>query len=309
MTPAPSVQFVSAPPVATSAPVETTAPSPALPTATPTLANVRVPDPYTITYEGVTGTPTPEQFDAAAAITTMFVTEYLRQTLSFENSQLEQFPATVVFTGTDPITISFEAEATFATDSQYVPTKDQLNLLIESAFVQPNVETLLLLLGTLPPDNPYSMATGATYAKTPPTTPEPVSPLSAVIVGAVLGAATLGFIIGTIISRRRGRPNRRELFGKSLPLEVKQTEDPSYDDSISTNQATDEADPLQSRNPFDYDIDDVEIVFERIKRKKRSKLDPPDDEDPLFQQPFMVSQGDLIRRKNENPRGHRSRRR
>jgi hypothetical protein len=156
---------------------------------------------------GVPGAPTDEQFGQASDKTASFIEDYIRSSLQFEGIKLESFDFTVVETGSDPTkTISYTGTVTVAPDSPNQPTQEQIDTLIQTAFMQPSVETLLLTLQSLGPNNPFSSTSSVEYAVTgsAPMLETGGSSRSTVnsILWAALGASSLGFAAGAVLSLR-----------------------------------------------------------------------------------------------------------
>jgi hypothetical protein len=136
------------------------------PTASPTVSTHQV-TPFTITYNG-TGKPiSPAQFNETADLTMLYLQDWLRQTLVFEGATVGKFTWTAnVSRSTDPVQISYTLEPVFSPTSSFVPSKDQLNHIVVTGFMQPAVQTLLLNFQNLPSNNPFSNVTEVAYDPT-----------------------------------------------------------------------------------------------------------------------------------------------
>jgi len=74
-------------------------------------------------------------------------------------------------TGTDVLRIRafFDFEALFSQSSEYIPTQEEISVLIEAAFQDPFVTELLIMLSSdLPESNPLSTTTEVIYMKQMP---------------------------------------------------------------------------------------------------------------------------------------------
>jgi hypothetical protein len=162
-------------------------------------------------------------------MTTSFVEEYIRSSLQFEGIELDSVEFTVVETGSDPTkTVSYTGTVTVAEGSPVRPTQEQIDTLIQTALMQPSVETLLLMLQSLGPNNPFSSTSSVEYAATGS---QPMlktgdssswSPTNSIL-WAALGASSLGFVAGTFLSLKisqRSYKSRKEWYdedGKEVP--------------------------------------------------------------------------------------------
>jgi hypothetical protein len=167
--------------------------------------------PFTATYVGVTGTPTDDQYTQAADMTASYLEEYIRSTLQFEGINLDAVPITVTATGSDPVTISFKGDVVVSANSPVQPTQEQIDTQIQTALMQPSVETLLLMLQSLGPNTPFSSTTSVTYAadSQAQVLQDDEETISAhAVFWAAMGASSVGFVVGAVLSLRVRRRNQ-----------------------------------------------------------------------------------------------------
>jgi hypothetical protein len=65
--------------------------------------------------------------------------------------------------GFDPVTIDFEVQVSFTTDSSFIPTTEEIDALIELAFLPPSVDMLIAEYNALPADSPFSSTQSVAY--------------------------------------------------------------------------------------------------------------------------------------------------
>jgi hypothetical protein len=166
--------------------------------------------PFTVTYVGVAGTPAEDQYTQAADMTAAYLEEYIRSTLQFEGINLDAVPITVTATGSDPVTISFEGDVVVSANSPVQPTQEQIDTQIQTALMQPSVETLLLMLQSLGPNSPFSSTTSVTYAadSQAQVLQEEENISSNAVFWAAMGASSIGFMVGAVLSLRVRRRNQ-----------------------------------------------------------------------------------------------------
>jgi hypothetical protein len=168
-----------------------------------------------------TGTPTDEQFQAAADVTAAYIDEYTTAFFDFSlDTDLDSVTTAIGDFAPDPIEIGYSVTMDFAETSVFIPSKGELDNLMFSAFQEPAVQALLTLLNSLP-DNPFASATSATYTPTAPTeeamaeesvssgdlSSNALSPVSmaAIAIGCLLVASVSGLYW---VKRRHYRPKK-----------------------------------------------------------------------------------------------------
>jgi hypothetical protein len=135
----------------------------------------------------------------------------------------EEFVAAGVLTEVDPIRIGYEGMAVFGENSEFPPSQEDIDLLILTAFQQPNVATLLSMLQALPAETPFSATSSVQYIQgmqlsVPARTKHDESgssSTSTATVVAIVGAFVLAFLFAGLILRRRLRD--QDSLKKYLP--------------------------------------------------------------------------------------------
>jgi hypothetical protein len=154
----------------------------------------------------------------------MYINEFLRRSFEFAlDAMFEEFVGTGVLTEVDPIRIGYEGMAVFGESSEFPPSQEDIDLLILTAFQQPNVDTLLGMLQALPAETPFSATSSARYIQgmqlSIPTRNQndnsASSPTSRATVVGIVGALVLAFLLAGLTLRRRLRT--RDSIKKYLP--------------------------------------------------------------------------------------------
>jgi hypothetical protein len=239
-----------------------------------------------------------ESIIAASDVAVKFLAEYLKRTLKYESSTVEAFVSKVVNIDVrSSLNIAYKGSVELSEDSFYFPTRPVLDQLIASAFLQPSVETLLLLLGNLPDENPLSMVSTVTYSaghavSSQLKVEDPPSKDTSATVGTILGALSVVFVVGAFVyqkgqdSSKHGlcMPGRGRMPGRGSDHVEATIEDSS--DCASFDPS--DIDPIYPEldGDDDDDDDDGEIEFQ------------PSDKDPyspgrpksLFDAPFTSAQ-------------------
>jgi len=250
-----------------------------------------------VTYEIPPGlVPSDANYEEAVSITTTFLEDYLRATFQYESTILDSLDLTASGFGNSPASIDFSGCASFAEESEFIPTGEQLDILIATALQQPTVETLLLVLQSLDPGNPFAQTNSVEYSTTTVNAPELLAPtpITASDLWALIAAwALVGLMAFVVVGQ-----NRKSFIGvKRDPVEVIfMNEAQIYDTtSLGHSDSTSIMDTPSIMTGYgngvdtgDDDVDDniMEIKFQPatdVSRKWASRSDP------LFQAPFSVS--------------------
>lgn len=125
--------------------------------------------PFSTTYSSTAGFITLQNFASASDKTCAYIEQYMTVVFSLTpNFSLESVTCSAVATTTSPAKISFKVTAAFGVKSTYIPSQGNINQLVSVAFSNPQVDTLINELKTLPPSNPFATASSATYELSPP---------------------------------------------------------------------------------------------------------------------------------------------
>ncbi|GKZ00079.1 hypothetical protein MPSEU_000961300 [Mayamaea pseudoterrestris] len=180
--------------------------------------------PFSATYEGVTGSPSAEDCDAAAEITRTYLqtafTDFFATNpfVSLDTFNVESFGCTA-----NPARIAYQATAVFTNDSDpsALPVTIDLDSLLQVAFQQPMVTELTTELAALPAANPFASTSSVTYSTSAaaaqsrePTTVTALSQQGTsqqhVAIGFAASVCTFVFLAMAVL-RRRMRGNKRQV--------------------------------------------------------------------------------------------------
>lgn len=222
--------------------------------------------------------------------------------LGFEGAEIESFVWNTVDNSTDPATLGYDVNVTFAAGSSFVPSQELLDSFINRAFAPENVETLLLELQQLPTSDPFSQVTDATFSSNPDDTPngglestEGMRFFGGFVtaktgMGFAAGMGLAAFLLGTVLLRQRRREARvRSRTSKLLSPEWLEATQVSGSDTASDadsffNDSVRLMQTISSWTAEHDSFDDMEIEFHSLQRRRTDHLD-----DPLFQAPFTTS--------------------
>lgn len=160
----PTTQMGSLPTMSPSATDNTDAPSV---TASPVASGGDVPaTPFNVQYTVGGGSPvTPAHLEEAATVTLDFLETYFTDQFAFST---ETILAAFVGSSTDSDaatnSATFEATTTFDETSSFTPSTDDIDTLMQAAFLPPVVDALLAALANLPAGNPLSATTSVAYS-------------------------------------------------------------------------------------------------------------------------------------------------
>ena len=93
------------------------------------------------------------------------VEAYLRD--QFSNAfgiTINVFVGMIADMGVNPVTIDFNVEISFTMDSSFVPSQADIDALIETAFLPPNVDRIIAEYNSLPADSPFSSTQNVRYS-------------------------------------------------------------------------------------------------------------------------------------------------
>lgn len=254
--------------------------------------------PFQVTYNihGTGTNPTSEQIYAAVNITVAYINEYFLK--MFEVNSLVTYVSlkgSLTAISPDFTEISYNATALFARDSMFVPSMQDLDMLLVTAFQQPGVQTLLVMLQQLPSDNSYSQTLQASYKPAAiPTTGTSSSRNTGAIAGITSAFLVTFFVAGVVVAYRGGAFGWNKKYTKARELNkmpehfnVTQT----YSSSVDSQSTFHEDDEGYQSRILD---EDIEIKFEY---PEKSSCETP-AYDPLFQSPFSLLRDEERRREN-----------
>jgi hypothetical protein len=212
--------------------IETNVPTPAIDTSVPTAAPFMIPttglpvdaSPFSVTYEPIGEDPTEAQFDDAERITREYLEQFFVDFFEFSfEGEYVSLSVGVLDNTVGPPRIDYNLTAFFLPGAQTIPTEDEVDIVVQTAFSQPSVQTLILELRTLPLENPFSSTTTVSYSITEPmaaplTTSSDSTGITvpAVLIGMAAGVGALACIVTAIFTARR-RSQYRSIKQSLLP--------------------------------------------------------------------------------------------
>jgi hypothetical protein len=220
--------------------IETNVPTPAIDTEQPTVAPVgtSVPtaapmiptggipvdaSPFSVTYETVGADPTEAQFTDAERITREYLEQFFVDFFEFSfEGEYVSLSVGVLENTVGPPRIGYNLTAFFLPGAEAIPTEEEIDIVVQTAFSQPSVQTLILELRTLAMENPFSSTSTVSYSIEPMAAP--LTTLSdstgltvpAVLIGMAAGFGALACIITAIFAARR-RSRYRSIKQSLLP--------------------------------------------------------------------------------------------
>jgi hypothetical protein len=164
-----------------------------------------------VTYETSAADPTEAQFIDAERITREYLEQFFIDffEFSFEGDFVSLSVGNLGNTVGPPPLIDYNLTAFFfpASGSERIPTVEEVDIIIQTAFSQPSVQTLLLELRTLPVENPFSSTSTAFYSTEPMAAPllsdSTAKVVPVVLIGMAAGVGALACIIMAICAARR----------------------------------------------------------------------------------------------------------
>jgi len=152
---------------------------------------------------------TEPHFAAAEALTIQYLELYLEQTFEFvAGADFESVDASATGIAFNPNRMGFETVVNFAPSSTSVPSQEDIDRLIAQAFEVPNVNAFLGLLGTLPPDNPFSSTSSVEYSSARQDFVNG-NTIPRSIVALIGGICVLSVLLGGVIFSRRSRFSKK----------------------------------------------------------------------------------------------------
>jgi hypothetical protein len=207
-TASPSLRTTPSPTTTTAAPSPTTttaAPSPSTTTDPPTGGLVVPATPFSGGYINAGANPTISEFEDAELRTCDFLRDFFVDFYSFSfETTLALFTCAAVTFGSGPAQISYDVSLTFTEDSFLIPSQEDVDLLLSTAFQPPTVNALLTELSLSA--GAFATTTAVDYSTT-------VSTQSFTTVQSIrressgttfVAGAFVIFISGIFIVKRRG---------------------------------------------------------------------------------------------------------
>jgi hypothetical protein len=112
----------------------------------------------------------PNEFEFAFGgdLTTAYLNDFLVDQFNTTfGVKIATFTPRVLMTGLNPVSIEYTVDVVFAQSSAFIPSTQDVDALIELAFQQPSVQTLLDTFHMQPPDLPFMTTTSVTYTALP----------------------------------------------------------------------------------------------------------------------------------------------
>lgn len=159
---APSISPVTAAPATTSTPTINAS------TVPPTKSFERSATPFSSSYSIPTDNYTVDEFGAAQNVTIHFLEDYVKMQFAGNNETelLECTGGVLMVNQSSPLpTAEFGIDIIFANTSSFVPSQQEVDILIESAFRDPTLRKLVAALQSLPSSNPFSGTTSISYTQ------------------------------------------------------------------------------------------------------------------------------------------------
>lgn len=251
---------------------------------------------FSVEYDFSQGTsPSEQDFKEAEAVTMAYIEEYLNSFFDFKDEvTVDSISINPVTTLNNPVQIQYDATVEFLKSSSLIPSALELDNLMMAAFQLPAVQTLLLLLGNLPEQNPFSSTGKVAYSRLPRVGEGQIAlatgqGLSVVGIAALVTTVALVCAIG-------GACTVQKCSESALLQRYKLTALDDRIHGVHTMEVIDSTSDCSSSiggpsiNPLggiECD-DDMTIEFGPNEETRGGY-------DPLFQAPFRISQGDLIR--------------
>jgi energy-converting hydrogenase Eha subunit A len=172
---------------------------------------------FSVTYETSGADPTEAQFNNAEAITLEYLEQFFIDFFDFSfEGEFVALSASALTNTVGPPRIEYNLTAFFLAGEQRIPTEEEVDIVVQTALLQPSVQTLLLELRTLPADNPFSSTstvfyTTATMAAALTTISKKAEiDVPILLIGIAFGLGALACIVTanfeTITKRSRYRP-------------------------------------------------------------------------------------------------------
>lgn len=128
-------------------------------TSVPTISLVRQATPFAVTYFGVNTTFSDKDFQDAQSATEKFLADYLTEQFQVnEETYVDDILSNTLEVNSTPLppNAAYKFEVVFTNNSSFIPTADEVDVLLESAFLDPARQRLVASLMNLSSDNPFS---------------------------------------------------------------------------------------------------------------------------------------------------------
>jgi hypothetical protein len=165
---------------------------------------------FSVTYETSGADPTEAQFNDAERITREYLEQFFIDFFGFVFEQeFVSLSVGVLGNTVGPPRIDYNLTAFFFPGAERIPTNEEIDIVVQTAFLQPSVQTLILELRTLPLENPFSSTSTVFYSTEPMAAPLTTSSDSSattvpvVLIGMAAGVGALACIITAIFAARR----------------------------------------------------------------------------------------------------------
>jgi hypothetical protein len=195
----------------------------------------------------------------------------------------------------DSNAIDYVAAARFSFESTIVPTTLDLDTLLQSAFMAPTAETLLIMLRNLPVDNPYSKTSSVTYkmlSVPSKSTSERMSGGLGAMVG-VTGALLLACVVtgSAALYRQRGASDGKPKSGAGYTRASNGTKTSSPTRAVvvakstsssgSSSRGTKDNDDSYRSRIIEDDVEEIQFYNDNAD-DNASRIDPLLQESPLL---------------------------
>jgi len=175
-------------------------------------SNVVQATPFGVSYIISEGASEPNDFEVvfASEITMAHVEETVRS--NFEGTfgvVVDSFQSEIIGSTTTPnVVIQYSVSVTFSESSDFIPLPDEVDTLVNLAFLDPPVQDLIADLRALPPETPFSQTESVEYVKMEIRNGERVVSLSASQISLITGASAMVLIaVCYALMRSKARRN------------------------------------------------------------------------------------------------------
>lgn len=241
---------------------------------------------FVVTYVGShSDSVTTEQLDQVSMVTFRFLDDYLKSAFQPLANEIQYDSIVGVRPDHFNEDIEFIMEGRFLNTTTHVPTTAELDSLVEDAFNEPYVETLLIMLENLPDGNPYSKTSSVLFRKGLLDNQSSSSNTSKV--AGITSAFLAAFLVtGVVIAHRWGMCNFCSKFlitEKSTSFKPHQSESDQLVDTTSNASADDDPTECLKENdenlcrPIDDGMMDDSVDGDDMTVDQGSSL-----HDPLF---------------------------
>jgi hypothetical protein len=183
--------------------VDSTLPTSGPSTRAPSAATDTEASPFVITYQtSDSREPTPEEFDQAQAVTLQYLEDFLVGEYEFNLiTALNDVLGLALSESTDPLAVAYATTLLFSPESGFIPSQEDIDVQVFTAFQEQAVFDLVAALQGLPPENPFSSTTSVQFTSFAIEVVQvsETSSGSTVAFGALIGMIL--FIFGLLASR------------------------------------------------------------------------------------------------------------